>query len=148
GLEDPYGFAIGDRSDAPIDEFLARREHADPEVPRYRFVETLRGRGVPDLPPYQHYELTTAFARSERLVERRQAAYGYTWEDLSTSDMREKYIAGGRLTIVDLRSGEVMAERTGFVFARHRGGGRDRDFWANIENLCPTGRDVPFWVQD
>jgi hypothetical protein len=81
-------------------------------------------------------------------AQRREALYGYTWEDLSTRDMRERYIAGGRFTVIDLRTNEVLAERTGFIFARHRSGGRDRDFWANLENLCPAGRGVPFWIQD
>ena len=138
GLEDPYGFAIGDRSDAPNGELLER----------YRFVETLRAFGAPQSPPYKRHELLGQLGRSERLVEKLESAYGYTWEDLSTREMREKYIAGGRFTIRDLGSNEVLAERTGFVFARHRSGGRDRRFWTNIDNLCPAGAGTPFWIHD
>jgi hypothetical protein len=44
-----------------------------------------------------------------------QSRYGYTWDDLSTREDRQYWVAKSRLQIVDLKTKEVIAERIGYV---------------------------------
>lgn len=94
--------------------------------------------------------------------------YGYTWDDLSTQEDRQYWVAKSRLQIVDLITQEIIAERIGYVIeegfgstANFRnppwiatGGGDTR--WKT--NYCPPRNDftdqrwifsvlhnVPFW---
>lgn len=53
-------------------------------------------------------------------VQRRRGRYGFDWTDISTSEDRQHWIAGGKTRIVDLETNEVIAERTGFVVSRMR----------------------------
>lgn len=46
-----------------------------------------------------------------------QSRYGYATEDLSTPELRKKWIGGGKLTIYDLDTKEVLAERVGYYKA-------------------------------
>jgi len=55
------------------------------------------------------------------IVDTRQSRYGYTWDDISTLEDRKYWVAGGRLRVVDLDTGEVVAERVGYVIERHFG---------------------------
>jgi hypothetical protein len=60
-------------------------------------------------------------------VSNPKALYGVTYEDISTREDRESWIAGGLLKVVDVKTNEVIAERTGFIFDRGLGdttGGR------------------------
>jgi hypothetical protein len=41
--------------------------------------------------------------------------YGLDWEDISTPEDRKIWIAGGRTRVIDLRTRQVIAERTGYV---------------------------------
>lgn len=53
--------------------------------------------------------------------------YGITYEDISTSEEREYWIAGSSLRVIDLKTEEVMAERIGYMMDRGQGntsGGR------------------------
>lgn len=43
------------------------------------------------------------------------ARYGVIWDDVSTPEDRKYWIAGGVLRIVDLKTGELIAERTGYL---------------------------------
>ena len=54
-------------------------------------------------------------------ADTRLARYGYTWDDISTKEDRHFWVAGGRLRVVDLETGEVVAERVGFVIERYFG---------------------------
>ena len=55
------------------------------------------------------------------VVDTHLARYGYTWDDISTSEDRKYWVAGGRLRVVELATGEVVAERVGYVIERHFG---------------------------
>lgn len=41
--------------------------------------------------------------------------YGVTWDDISTREDRENWIAGGALKVIDFQSEEVIAVRAGFM---------------------------------
>lgn len=71
------------------------------------------------------------------------ARYGIAWEDVSTKQDREHWIAGGALKIVDLRTGREIARRTGYMIDTGQGdisGGRSP--WAfATSNACPAFLD-------
>lgn len=77
-------------------------------------------------------------------VAREPSRYGVTWEDISTKEDRDVWIAGSRLKVIDTQTGELLAERIGYMIDRRLGstaGGRMP--WAFApDNACPPfGRD-------
>ena len=77
-------------------------------------------------------------------VDVRQSRYGYTWDDISTQEDRHYWVAGGRLRVVDLETGEVVAERVGYVIERYFGATGptfNQSPWSNtigLDTTCPT----------
>jgi hypothetical protein len=49
------------------------------------------------------------------------ARYGVTWDDISTHEDREQWIAGGSLKVIDLQNNEVIAERIGYMLDSGQG---------------------------
>lgn len=49
------------------------------------------------------------------------ARYGVTWDDLSTKEDRDHWIAGSSLKVIDLQNNEVIAERVGYMIDRAQG---------------------------
>lgn len=65
--------------------------------------------------------------------------YGVTYDDISTREEREYWIAGSSLKVVDLQTNEVIAERVGYMvdyFQGSRVGGRSPWLWA-ADYACP-----------
>ena len=52
-----------------------------------------------------------------------QSRYAYDWEDISTTEDRKYWIAGGLMRVIDLRDHTVIAERIGYVLDREQGAG-------------------------
>ncbi|GHU07394.1 hypothetical protein AGMMS50225_04230 [Betaproteobacteria bacterium] len=87
-----------------------------------------------------------------------QSRYGFTWNDLSSREDRNYWVAKSRLQIVDLKTNEVVAERIGYVIeegfgskANQRGRpwsatGAGGDSWKR--NYCPPnkGRSDIVWI--
>ena len=79
--------------------------------------------------------------------------YGVTYDDISTREEREPWIAGSSLKVIDLQTNEVMAERIGYMMDRGQGdtsGGRSP--WRLAANAaCPAfprfERNPPFQLQ-
>jgi hypothetical protein len=68
--------------------------------------------------------------------------YGITWDDLSTLADREQWIAGSSLKMIDLHTGEVLAERISYMFnsaLRKSPYGNAWD-WAAIGGCGPDNR--------
>jgi hypothetical protein len=66
--------------------------------------------------------------------------YGVTYDDISTREEREHWIAGSSLRIVDLATNEVIAERIGYMVDAGQGsraGGRAPWLFA-FDNACPS----------
>lgn len=66
--------------------------------------------------------------------------YGVTYDDISTHEEREYWIAGSSLRIVDLKTNEVIAERIGYMMdwgQGNRAGGRSPWLLA-ADNACPA----------
>jgi hypothetical protein len=51
--------------------------------------------------------------------------------------MRGRWIAGGRIRVLDLKVGEVLAERTGFYFGRRLNGALTKHPWGGSGETCP-----------
>ena len=65
--------------------------------------------------------------------------YGVTYDDISTREERNYWIAGSSLKVIDLKTNEVMAERIGYMMDRGQGnksGGRSPWLLA-ANNACP-----------
>lgn len=72
-------------------------------------------------------------------IESFTVRYGITWDDLSTREDREHWIAGGSLKVVDLQANEVIAVRVGFMLDVGQGNtGGGRQPWTHaVGAACP-----------
>ena len=111
GMPDPWGKAMGD-SDKP--EIAVGPGAAEEGRNGYWFIE----QRIADSegPPYER-RLSPSIFEPNLKVGGLRSRYGYLTEDLSTAEMRSRWIAGGRITVIDLKSGEVVATTTGFFKA-------------------------------
>jgi hypothetical protein len=66
--------------------------------------------------------------------------YGVTYDDISTRDDRELWIAGSSLKVIDLKKNEVIAERIGYMMDRGQGanGGGRAPWLIAADNACPA----------
>lgn len=72
------------------------------------------------------------------------ARYGVVWDDISTREDREHWIAGSSLKVVDLQTNEVLGERIGYMIDRGQGsqaGFRSPWLFAQ-ESACPPFLDA------
>lgn len=69
--------------------------------------------------------------------------YGVTWDDISTREDREHWIAGSSLKVIDLQTNQVIAERVGYMFDPGLGStGGERSPWLFAADMaCPAFRD-------
>ena len=65
--------------------------------------------------------------------------YGVTYDDISTREEREYWIAGSSLKVVDLETNEVIAERIGYMVDWAQGNrASQRSPWLfAADNACP-----------
>lgn len=61
------------------------------------------------------------FGLEQQEIETYTARFGITWDDISTREDRERWIAGGSLKLIDLRTNDVVAERVGYMMDRGQG---------------------------
>lgn len=69
----------------------------------------------------------TRFVLNKILAPDSAPRYGVTYDDISTKEERDYWIAGSSLKVLDLKTNEVMAERIGYMMDRGQGnnsGGR------------------------
>lgn len=84
-------------------------------------------------------------------ISTRSTRYGVKFEDISTQEEREHWIAGSSLKVIDLETQEVLAERIGYMVdwaQGSRAGGRQPWTFA-ADNACPSfSRDYPQPLHD
>lgn len=83
---------------------------------------------------------TNAFVLDKTPAPGQQPRYGVTYDDISTREDRDYWIAGSSLKVIDLKTNEVMAERIGYMMDRGQGstvGGRSPWLLA-ADNACPA----------
>jgi 3D (Asp-Asp-Asp) domain-containing protein len=163
-LDDPYGRDLG--GDSYIASFLrghhqaeARGTPAPGSPPRlgYLYVETSDpqdGRRYRYTGSVREVEAkssilvggtgktfkTTAFALDKIEAPGPAPRYGVTYDDISTREEREYWIAGSSLKVIDLESKEVIAERVGYLMDVGQGnisGGRSPWLLA-ASHACPS----------
>ena len=127
-------------------------ESVDPaDVKRYRYTaviksihtrtpdevqQYIKNRGINPGPDV--YDL----ALEREPIDQFSARYGIIWEDISTHEDREHWIAGGSVKVVDLQTNEVIAERSGWMVDRGQGseaGFRSPWIFA-FDTSCPEPR--------
>lgn len=84
---------------------------------------------------YQRFEMR----RTPALGLQPVARYGVTFDDISTPEERDYWIAGSILRVVDITTGEIMAERIGYMLDVQQGSkARGRQPWTYAaDNACP-----------
>lgn len=146
-LDDPYGRDCG--AEGCIEQLLRLdvkngrfNREVDQTKSRYRFVESVDpadgkryryiGVMVPrwsDAEVKKHREQTGKdipddaywFKHDKQHIDKFSARYGITWDDISTREDREMWIAGGSVKVVDLQTNEVIAERIGYMVDQGQG---------------------------
>ena len=101
----------------------------------YWFLEQRLGNA--EGPPYRRRFSNSSYDAAVT-VKTLRSRYGYQAVDISTPEMRSRWIAGGRITLIDLETKEVLAERTGFFRAL---GPSFRDAWGGVlgtGHICPA----------
>ncbi|WP_139826259.1 hypothetical protein [Derxia lacustris] len=162
-LSDPYGKDMG--GDGYIKSFLRNSYRRGKEAPEskesfprlgYHYVEAeeqnngklYRYTGRIDEPWKTNsaaLEGYTRFALTATPASNRTARYGLTYEDISTREEREYWIAGSLLRIIDLQTNEVIAERIGYMVdlgQGNRAGGRSPWLFA-ADHACPDFHRTP-----
>lgn len=162
-LDDPYGRDHG--GDAYLSSFLRGRYHAEtsgklpPGSPArlgYRFVEAVdpadgvRYRYTGRLEEPWQYDKKflqgyIRFVMDKTAAPEPAPRYGLTYDDISTREEREHWIAGSSLRVVDTQTGEVLAERIGYMWDPRQGnrsGGRSPWFLA-ANYACPSFYRIP-----
>lgn len=166
-LDDPYGNDLG--GNAYIQSFLRgffeanghRAEVPKPNSPlhmAYSYIEAVdpgdskRYRYTGSIKEVVHTSSImmggdgkTKFKTKDFVLDRIPAAgqpprYGVTYDDISTREEREYWIAGSSLKIVDLQTNEVIAERIGYMMDRGQGNtSAGRSPWLVAANsACPS----------
>lgn len=154
-MDDPYGSDLG--GDGYIKNFLLGRTkegaitYLDNITRGYHYVEALEmkdgtryrytGRiDQPSLRDKRYGEWVLEFVLDRVPALGPSPRYGVTYEDISTIEEREYWIAGSSLKVIDLQTNEVMAERIGYMMDRGQGntsGGRSPWLLA-ARTACPV----------
>jgi hypothetical protein len=134
GMPDPWGRAQLD-SENPAIGLSAESKKG------YWFLEQHIGmhRG----PPYKR-RFSTRSSDPGVSINALRSRYGYFIEDISTPEMRKRWIAGGRIKIIDLQTRELIAERTGYFRAI---GSEALMSWSGssaylTDRMCPNSSDL------
>ncbi|MFO1412640.1 MAG: hypothetical protein U1F10_01760 [Burkholderiales bacterium] len=163
-LSDPYGRDLG--GDAYIGSFLRGNTDVRKEPPYrygYAFVEAIdpldgiryryfgvwrvisrkdpNARNIKiELSKDPNYDLNNyGFKVIREPATGPRPRYGVTYEDISSGADRDHWIAGGSLRVLDLETGEVLAQRIGYMMDEGQGStGAGRSPWLYAtENACP-----------
>jgi hypothetical protein len=152
-MDDPYGSDL--LGDGYIATFLwARNEKGlldAMKVGGYRYVDAIEPKDgkryrytgridQPWLRDKRYGEWVREFVLDKVIAPDPAPLYGVTYDDISTREERDYWIAGSSLKVIDLATNEVMAERIGYMMDRGQGnnsGGRAPWLFA-ADHACPV----------
>lgn len=172
-MDDPYGRDVG--GDGYIEKLLYGRDaegslrdrdtvkngyrYVDTIDPkdgkRYRYTGSMKAVGRKDinapnikleLSRNPNYDLNIYRYMLDRMPASEPAPrYGVTYDDISTREDREYWIAGGSLKVIDLDTNEVIAERIGYMMDRGQGNtSGERSPWLlAASHACPSFPKTP-----
>jgi hypothetical protein len=159
-MGDPYGYSDYEAAN-PTATYLYDRsgktisERVLTPIKGFSFVETpnpefTEGSGQPRYLRYtlqrEHVQAgsgtETRFVAVAKPAAELKSRYGVTWADISTPDDRQHWVAGGSLTIFEVATRKIIAERIGYVVDPHMGaGGVARAIWVHVNHIqgafCP-----------
>ena len=167
-MDDPYGSDSGGEAYLKgffLQSYLSANRYASAEMTEYiranyigyRYIEAndpkdgkrYRYTGRIDQPwlrDKRYGEWVREFVLDKVPVSGAPPRYGVTYDDISTREEREYWIAGSSLKVIDLKTTEVIAERIGYMMDRGQGndsGGRGPWLMA-ASNACPRfGSEKP-----
>ena len=138
------------KQDAPPHVAYSYVEALDPQDgKRYRYTGSMKVVGKKDASAINvrveisrnpNYDLNIyAFVLDRVSAPGPMPRYGVTYDDISTREDRDYWIAGSSLKVIDLKTNEVMAERIGYMMDRGQGntsGGR-APWLRAANNACP-----------
>ena len=103
----------------------------------YRFTAHIERPGLTD--PEKFARNYVRFVLDREPITQRTARYGVTYDDISTREDRDYWIAGSSLRVIDLETNEVIAERIGYMMDYGQGPhGAARQGWTYARNnACP-----------
>jgi hypothetical protein len=92
--------------------------------------------------PYQRFTDYTGPRDTMRMeyVDQPQSRYGWTWRGIRRPHDREVGVAGGELAVVDLKTGEILGLRRGFILGSIEAGKPVNWFHGNV---CPEYALMP-----
>jgi hypothetical protein len=157
-LDDPYGNDFD--GDAYVKSFARgasqagkRQEDISPNGParlgysyveaqdpkdgqRYRYTGRIE---QPSLTNKHYSEDYKRFVLDKTSAPGKPPRYGVTYDDISTHEEREYWIAGSSLKVVDLETNEVIAERIGYMvdWAQGSRAGQRSPWLFAANNACP-----------
>lgn len=148
-MDDPYGLDSGGENYLKT-FFSGFFKNRKPPPPGYRYVEAVdptdgnryRYTGRLDQPwlrDKRYGDWVFEFVLDKAPATGAPPRYGVTYDDISTREEREYWIAGSSLRVIDLKTNEVIAERVGYMMDRgqgNRSGGRSPWLLA-ADNACP-----------
>lgn len=174
GMHDPYGRDLGGDGyiETFVRGFETRQSQFAPGAPPrlgYRYVEAVdpkdgkryrytgsikvvgrKDRNSPnnkiDIERNPNFDLNIyAFTLDKTSAPGQSPRYGVTYDDISTREEREYWIAGSSLKVVDLKTNEVIAERIGYMMDPGQGatGGGRSPWLMAADNACPTFQRNP-----
>ena len=157
-FSDPYGNDLGGAN--YIASFLRSNSHVGAESPpapgspprigysyveavdpadgrRYRYSGRIEEPWQTDKSYLRGY---LKFSMGRALATGGAPRYGITYDDISTHEEREYWIAGSSLKIIDMLTNEVLAERVGYMIDLSQGSTeRGRSPWLfAAEHACPS----------
>ncbi|UOD30685.1 hypothetical protein INH39_02755 [Massilia violaceinigra] len=107
------------------------------DAKRYRYVGIVEQPGLTDPAYFKDYRRFV----SKRVVSKGPPPrYGVIYEDISTKEERDYWIAGSSLKVVDIETNEVLAERVGYMYDPGQGnssGGR-APWMIAASHSCPS----------
>lgn len=154
-MDDPYGHDSG--GEWYLKSFLHGFHNRSPNYVRgdptrygYRYVEAINPQDRKRYRYTGHIEEPWQYDKSylkgyKRFVLDKAPApstaprYGVTYDDISTREDRELWIAGSSLKVIDLKINEVIAERIGYMIDLGQGanGGGRSPWLMAADNACP-----------
>lgn len=117
---------------------------------RYRYTGSMKavGRKDPNTPNHQislkhnpNFDLNIyAYVLDKVPAPGPAPRYGVTYDDISTREDRDYWIAGSSLKVIDLKTNEVMAERIGYMMDSGQGntGGGRSPWLLAADQACPA----------
>lgn len=109
---------------------------------RYRYTGRIEEPGLTKKEYLPGYKI---FIHAKSLTASPAPRYGVTYDDISTKEDRDYWIAGSSLKVIDLVKNEIIAERIGYFYDSSQGdasGGRSPWLWAT-SNACPSFGSAP-----